>query len=102
MKIWTFIFLLAATGYGADAKAELRVPAFTAYLDPDPRGARVSESSGITGWKDPAVKVLWFGEINTAGKLECALTLRLAAGAETKFRLTVAGQSHEAAVKGAG
>jgi hypothetical protein len=102
MKIWTFIFLLAVTAYTADAKAELRVPAFTAYLDPDPEGASVSPGSGLTDWKNPALKVLWFGEIKHPGRLECALTLRLPAGAETKFRLTVAGQSREAAVKGSG
>ncbi|EEF63382.1 DUF3472 domain-containing protein [Pedosphaera parvula] len=102
MKIWTFIFLLALTGCAAEAKAELRVPAFTAYLDPDPEGASVSRGSGITAWQDPALKVLWFGEIKHSGKLECSLTLRLAASAETKLRLTVAGQSREASVKGAG
>jgi len=83
-------------------QAELRVPAFTAYLDPDSGGARVSSSSGISGWADPAVHVLWFGEIKTPGKLDCALEMRLPAGAETKLRLTVAGASHEATVKGAG
>jgi hypothetical protein len=84
------------------AQADLRVPAFTAYLDPDPEGARVSSRAGISGWKDPALKVLWFGEIKTPGKLDCALELRLPAGAQTKLRLTVAGKSQEATVKGAG
>ncbi|MEY4485314.1 MAG: hypothetical protein RL693_2766, partial [Verrucomicrobiota bacterium] len=32
------------------ARAELRIPAFTAYLDPNPNGARVSKDNGITGW----------------------------------------------------
>jgi hypothetical protein len=83
-------------------QAELRVPAFTAYLDPDPEGARVSPRSGISEWTDPAVKVLWFGEIKSPGKLGCALELRLPAGAETKLRLTVAGKSQEVAAKGKG
>src|SRR5258706_10811664 len=53
------------------AHAELRVPAYTAYFDPNPNGASVSEKSGITKWIDPALKVLWFGEIKSPGKLEC-------------------------------
>lgn len=83
-------------------QAELRVPAFTAYLDPNPDGADVSPRSGISDWTDPALKVLWFGEIKTPGKLDCALELRLPAGVETKLRLTVAGKSREAVAKGAG
>ena len=82
--------------------AELRIPAFTAYLDPDVRGARVSSRSGITRWNDPELKVLWFGEIKTPGKLDCSMALRLPADATSKLQLTVAGQSHQALVKGAG
>ena len=84
------------------AQAQLRVPAFTAYLEPDPDGARVSSRSGISDWTDPALKVLWFGDIKNPGKLDCSLELRLPAGAETRLRLTVAGKSQEAAAKGIG
>lgn len=86
----------------AAARAELRVPAFTAYLDPAVDGARVSSRSGITGWNDPALKVLWFGEIKTPGQLECALALRLPAGASSKLALTVAGQSRVITIRGEG
>jgi hypothetical protein len=84
--------LICMVGAAMTATAELRVPAFTAYLDPDVDGARVSPRSGITGWEDPGLKVLWFGEIKTAGRLDCAVTLRLAEGASSRLRLTVAGQ----------
>ena len=86
----------------APVRAELRVPAFTAYLSPEVEGARVSERSGITGWKNPDLKVLWFGEIKKPGDLECALSLRLPVGAETRLRLTVGKDSHEATAKGTG
>jgi hypothetical protein len=82
--------------------AELRVPGFTAYLDPDGREVRVSQRSGVIRWNDPAIKVLWFGEIKTAGKLDCAVTLRLPAEAASKLRLTVAGRAREATVKSKG
>jgi len=82
--------------------AELHIPAFTAYLDPDARGARVLPRSGITGWNNPGLKVLWFGEIKATGKLDCSVALRLPADVTSKLRLTIAGQSHEALVKGTG
>jgi hypothetical protein len=86
----------------AHAQAQLRVPAFTAYLEPNPDGARFASRSGISDWKDPSLKVLWFGDIKNPGKLDCSVELRLSAGAETKLRLTVAGKSRDAAAKGMG
>lgn len=71
------------------AHAELRVPGYTAYLSPNPDGAQVSERSGVTGWNDPALQVLWFGELRAIGPLTCAVALRLPAGATSKLRLTV-------------
>lgn len=79
------------------ARAELRVPAFTAYLDPDPNGAKVSKD-GIAGWTNPAITVSWFGEVKTAGKLDAAVSVSTAEG--TKFKLTVGGQSQEATASG--
>ncbi len=93
--------VLTTTALASLAAAELRVPAFTAYLDPDVRGARISESAGITRWTDPSIKVLWFGDIKTPGTLDCAVTLRLAEGAASRLRLTVAGQSRQASVTAA-
>ena len=86
----------------AGNSGELRVPAFTAYLEPAPDGAEVSAKAGITGWTDPALKVLWFGEMNHTGRLDCALELRLPAGRESKLRLSVGQQFHDAAATGAG
>jgi hypothetical protein len=86
----------------AAAQAQLRVPAFTAYLEPDFDGASVSSPSGVSDWTDPSLKVLWFGEIKTPGQLDCSLLLRLPVGAETRLRLSIAGNSREAAAKGMG
>src|SRR5580693_6606174 len=83
------------------AHAQLRVPAFTAYIESNPDGASVSHS-GISDWTDPSLKVLWFGEIKNPGKLDCSLELRLPAGVESKLRLSVAGKSREVAAKGMG
>lgn len=85
-----------------NVQAGLRVPAYTAYLNPDPEGAEVSAEAGISGWNDPALEVLWFGNIKAAGRLDCALELRLPAGARSKLRLTVGSQSHDVSIDGSG
>ncbi len=97
LKIIAVLSLLAL----CQARAQLRVPAFTAYIEPNPDGASVSRS-GISDWTDPSLKVLWFGEIKNPGQLHCALELRLPAGAESKLRLGLAGTSREATAKGMG
>ncbi len=86
-----FVQMIAALTVSAISGAELRVPGFTAYVDPDGRGARVSQRSGVVGWTDPATKVLWFGEIKTPGKLDCSIVLRLPADVTSKLRLTRCG-----------
>ncbi len=85
----------------AAARADIRIPAATAYADPWESGAKIGKE-GITGWKDAAQKILWFGEIKHAGNLDASVVVRLAAGKSSKLRLTVAGQTHDAEVKAAG
>lgn len=97
-RLFSLVTLAAAT----TAWAELRVPAFTAYLEPDSDAANISRAAGITGWSDTALKVLWFGEIKSPGKLDAAVALRLPQGESSKLRLTVAGQAHETTVEGGG
>jgi hypothetical protein len=93
------LFIAAALTTG-QAWAELRVPGFTAYLDPDPEGARVRESTGISRWIGPSIQVLWFGELRSTGELDCSLSLRLPTNSASKLRLTVGAESHEATAKG--
>ncbi len=96
MRFFIVSLLLLAVA----ARAEIRVPAFTAYGDPLPDALRVSSSKGITGWSDPAEKVVWFGELKTPGKLTAALVLTLKKDAVTKLRLTVEGKTREATATG--
>jgi hypothetical protein len=93
-----FAFAVVLTT-AASLFAELRVPAFTAYFEPDVNGARIS-TNGIRGWTDPKLKVLWFGEIKTATTIDAAVELRLPSNASTKLRLNVAGQSRDTEVRG--
>jgi hypothetical protein len=97
--------VLALCAFAFDASAQLRIPAFAAYLEPldsENGRARVSEKRGITGWTDPAQKIVWFGELKKTGPLGCSVVLRLPDGAKSRLRLTVGEQSREATVQGAG
>jgi hypothetical protein len=71
------IVLATALLWAGISCAAIRIPAGTAYLAPDVNGARVSSNTGITGWTDPQLKVLWFGEFNTNASPDVALDLRL-------------------------
>lgn len=84
------------------ALAELRVPAFTGYIDPDPSGARVSEKRGVTNWNDPEMKVSWFGKLAFAGEVSVQLEIRLAEGEQVPLSMTVGKESHNATVRGRG
>lgn len=99
--VLSLMLVLAVAGQAEEIPA-LRVPAFTAYLEPNPDGARLTEWQGIHGWGNPAIKVNWFGEFKTAGKVDCAIELRLPADVESSLRLTMGGQSHEARARGDG
>ena len=101
MKHSTF-FLILLIGGRLAAVAEVSIPACTAYLDPDANGARVSSRSGTTRWNDPNLKVLWFGDLKAQGTFTAAVELRVPEKSVSKLRLTVAGQSREASVNGAG
>ncbi len=83
---------------GSFTLAGLQVPAFTAYIDPDPEGAQVSEKQGITGWNDAAQQVVWFGELKAAGELTVALSVKLPPGSKSRLQLKIGDQKHEAEV----
>ena len=80
----------------------LQIPASTAYLEPHSNGAGVSARTGITGWRAPANRIVWFGDIKTNGIVHVTVLSRLKEGSSSKLRFTVAGQSREAVLVGAG
>ena len=101
-RCWLAIGIaLAGTVQGA-GNAALRVPGFTAYLDPNPEGARVSSPSGVNRWNSPELKVLWFGEFKTPGEIQCSVVLRLPEGTESRLKLSLGNQAREATATGAG
>jgi hypothetical protein len=84
------------------ASAGLDIPAFTAYVEPDPEAMSVSERDGVTGWTDAAQKLVWYGYIKNRGTLTPIISFTLPSGSASTLRLTVAGVSSEADVTGAG
>lgn len=87
--------------FAADEQPHLRIPAFTAYVTPDAHGARVS-GDGISRWTDPGQKIVWGGEINTAGWVQAGLVVRVPTGQVSKLRLSTGVQSFEATAAGDG
>ncbi|HEY3901863.1 MAG TPA: hypothetical protein VGM54_24835 [Chthoniobacter sp.] len=96
-----FLIPVAFLALVSTSFAELRVPANTAYLDPDPNGAKVSKE-GISGWTNPQNTVSWFGEIKNPGMLDATVVVSAPRGIDSRFRLTVAGQSQDGHTGAAG
>ena len=95
MKLSSIVCCLPILALSA-AHAEIRVPAFTAYLEPAANGARVSEVQGITGWHDEGLRVSWFGELKAAGKLTASVALKLPPGGKSNLQLAIDGEKHKA------
>lgn len=100
------IFLFAALALVQPTRVlfaeELRIPAFTAYMLPNPESARISEARGVTNWNDAAQKVNWYGKFKSTGELTVNVELRLPPGATSQLQLTIDGKSQRATVTGKG
>ncbi|MCP4377069.1 MAG: DUF3472 domain-containing protein [bacterium] len=99
--VLTIVSFVVAASQGAPPVKELVVPASTVYISPNVHGARVTQA-GVTEWKNPAMKVLWFGQIKTPGKINCSVRMRLDKAATSTLQLTLAGKSRKATVTGVG
>jgi len=82
--------------------AELKIPAATAYLDPESDGVRVSEKQGISKWTDPRTGILWYGELKHAGALNASVILSLPEGQKSVLQLTIGNQTKPVMVQGNG
>ena len=80
--------------------AELRVPAFTAYLSPDPDVVDVSPDQPVTPFVQPGAHIQWYGHFTTTGGIAVAVAIRLARGQSAELRATVGDLHRDASVKG--
>ncbi len=94
--------ILTSTFFSFPAAAVVRVPASTAYFDPDPDGGHIGSSGVIERWKTPENRILWFGLFRQTGEVHAALALRVFHGTAVPLRLTIAGQSRDAMALGEG
>ncbi len=106
MHLYIHLTLLSLLFAGSVANRcmaeELRVPAFTAYMLPNPESARASEQKGITRWNDPTQSVNWYGKFATTGELKLKIELCLPLDTKSRFKLNIDEESHEAIVSGLG
>jgi hypothetical protein len=85
------VFFAPLTSRGEDATLPLRVPAFTAYSEPDPEALKIGRD-GLTDWTQSSEKLVWYGKFSTPGKLAIRVTVQLGASFASKFVLTVGKQ----------
>lgn len=79
---------------GAAPAEELRVPANTAYVDPDANGIRIRDF-GAGPWEDATQSLSWFGQIAKPGKLNVAVEVRLPADSHTSLTLRIGESASE-------
>ncbi|MEN8679669.1 MAG: DUF3472 domain-containing protein [Akkermansiaceae bacterium] len=82
--------------------APLKIPAFTAYLDPDPNGARVSKDEGITHWNKGANQIKWHGQLKNTGKLSAQVRLTLKKNEKLDLGLNLGDHSKKLTLTGTG
>ena len=80
--------------------AELRIPASTAYLAPDPDGAPFAGSGEVAPFANSGASLLWFGEFKTAGTLRASVELTAPQGTRVTLRLVVASESPDVTTSG--
>ena len=80
----------------------LSIPAFTAYLGPDPNGARVSKDDGITDWNTATNKIKWSGQLKNTGDLSIQVRLTLKKNEPLELHLKLGDQFKRLTVTGTG
>ncbi len=79
--------------------ADLVIPGFTAYVDPNVAAARVGRG-GVSNWSTDD-HLVWGGSLSK-GRLAVAVLVSLPEKEKSKFRLTIDGQSREFEATGSG
>ncbi len=97
-SVLVFSFLPTEIGFCG----EIKVPAFTAYMLPDPSAAQISEDQGITHWDDPTQAVNWYGRFQVAGEVTAKVFIRLEKNTESRLKLSIGATSREVKLDGKG
>lgn len=100
MMRFPFCALILLGSALASLAQTLRVPAFTAYLEPEAKDATVSVREGVRGWGKS--QVLWFGQFKTPGVLTSSVAIRLPTNEIAWLKLTAGDEVRLANVTGRG
>ena len=65
----------------------ITLPAFTAYPDPNPDGARVTQDGTISEWSSPKTKIEWGGYIANPGTIHAVASIAIPTGETALFQL---------------
>jgi hypothetical protein len=93
MRSMIVVAAVAALTASRPDPTELRIPAFTAYLAPDPDAAEVATDRPVEPFAARGTSLTWYGKFTTRGSVTVGVALHLAAGSTLPLRLTV-GRSH--------
>lgn len=97
-RLVALVLLMAVvTSPATAAPPTLEVPAVTAYTEPNPYVARMTED-GMRRWARKDVTVKWFGRFKNTGQVDATVRMRLPESTDLKLQMTVADQTSVATV----
>lgn len=90
---WIMLAVVAAL-LPIDALAQKTIPGHTAYVHPDPWGARIRENQGVLRWQDSNPSIRWWGIFKNPGTLELKVLVRGDSKSIEGLKLRVGDQEH--------
>ena len=98
--ILTGLIAPAFSDQEASSTGNVRVPAYTAYFEPefDPSGLQLSVEKGITGWENQETNIVWYGQFSKPGTFSAGISLSLPQDSTSRLMLTIAKQVQPADV----
>lgn len=78
----------------SDVLAQKTIPGHTAYVYPDPWGARIRENQGVLQWQESNPSIRWWGIFKNPGTLELKVLVRGDSKSIEGLKLRVGDQEH--------
>jgi len=78
----------------SDALAQKTIPGHTAYVHPNPWGARIRENQGVLQWQESNPSIRWWGIFKNPGTLELKVLVRGDSKSIEGLKLRVGDQEH--------
>lgn len=76
------------------AQSQKSIPGHTAYIHPEPWGARVRENRGVLGWQENNPSIRWWGMFKSSGTLHAQVVLKADAELAKGLKLRIGSQEH--------